>query len=337
MGLAAGAAAGLFGLFWWLGRVGPTGASLRPFQYLPANSVVAAHVDLAGLRDQPLLRRALAGPSGPPLEADYAEFVRGTGFNFERDLDSISLAVSCVGRRCDASQAGVVQAVLEGRFDRPKLETYGRQRRRGSSTHLAHTVDLFDGPSGQPFRLAFLGQGRLAFSNSAAAAPIENMIELWEHRDGGLEKRLRELHVPEHLPAGSQAWLAVDLERVAGSLSVPAGRISPGVSFSMEVLRGSRMVLVAARLGEREVHLRLIAECASGGEAWRAAESLAGLRQLLRALAARQTPPGGGAEMTRLLEGISIGVEKKTAVVRLSLDTAQLERLLRDSAASADR
>ncbi len=311
-------------LVWWYARR-QTGGAPRSFQYLPAGSVAAIHLDLAGLRTSSLIRQALKSQAGPQLESDYAEFVQSTGFNFERDLDSVSLGIS------GPQGARVVHAVLEGRFDRDKVDRYSRERRQATRAHLGHDINLFTGPSGRKFRLAFLAPGRLAFSNAPdSSSSIEKMIELSQRQAPSLESRLRELHVFDYLPPENQVWIAVDMERV-GRLNVPAGPISSGTSFSADFLRGSRMGLVAARIGDRDVELRMVAACVTGEEARRVAQALSGLRALLAALAAREDPKGAaGSELARALERISIGVEKNAAVVRWKLETALLERMLRE-------
>lgn len=308
-------------LAWWYVQARSQRA-LRSFRYFSPGSTIAIHLDLAALRNSPLVRRTFKSQGLPPLEPEYAEFVHATGFDFERDLDSVSLGIS------GAEGARVVHAILQGRFDRQKADHYSRQHRQDTHVHLGHTISLFTGPSGRQFRLAFLTPARLAFSNAPEAWPIEKMIELAEGRGPDLEDRLEELRVPEHLPAGTQLWVAVDLER-AGYWKVPAGVATSGTSFSTELLRGSRMGLLAVRTEGQQVDFRMVAECSSGEAAQRVAGSLSGLRALLVALAEREEGDGQGAEMARALRRISIVAEKNATVVRWRLEAAWLEQLLR--------
>ena len=309
-------------LVWWYMEAHNQKA-LSLFRYLPPDSTMAINLDLAGLRNSSMVRRVLDGQTPPQLERDYAEFVRATGFDFERDLDSVSLGIS------GPEGARVVHAVLQGRFDQQKVEHYSRQHRQDTSTHLGRSINLFTGPSGRPFRLAFLAPGRVAFSNAPDRRPIEKMVELAERPAPDLEDRLRELPVLEHLPEGSQMWVAVDLER-AGQWRM-AAPVGSGTSLSIELLRGSRLGLLAVRIGEQQVDFHMVAECDSGAGAQEVARSLAGLRALLVALAEREEGSGLGAELASALKGISIEVEKNAAVVRWRLEAAWLERLLRES------
>ena len=310
-------------LVWWYIEARSQKA-LRSFRYLPPGSTIAIQLDLAGLRKNSLVRRVLDGQKPLQLEPEYAEFVRATGFDFERDLDSVSLGIS------GQEGARVVHAVLQGRFDRQKVERYSRQHGQETSAHLGHSINLFTGPSGRPFGLAFLAPGRLAFSNAPNQWPIRKMLELAEQRAPDLEDRLQELRVLEHISAGTQVWVAVDLERV-GQWRMPAGVGSSQTSLSIELLRGSRMGLLAVRIGKQQVDFHMVAECDSGEGAQEVARSLLGLRALLVALAAREEGSGLGAEVASALKRISIAVEKNAAVVRWRLEAAWLERLLREA------
>ena len=319
--VVAGAAAAA--LVWWYIEAGSQKA-LRSFRYLPPGSTIAVNLDLAGLRNNPMVRRLLEGQEPPQLEREYSEFVRATGFDFERDLDSVSLGIS------GPEGARVVHAILQGRFNRQKVEHYSRQRRQSTIAHLGHSINLFTGPSGRTFRLAFLAPGRLAFSNAPDQWPIRQMVELAERKAPDLEDRLQELRVLDHLPAGTQVWVAADLKRF-WQWRMPVGVGSPGTSLGIELLRGSRMGLLAVRVGEQHVNFHMVAECDSGEGAQEVARSLLGLQTLLVALAAREDESGLGAELASALERISISVEKNAAVVRWDLEAESLERLLRDS------
>ncbi len=315
--------AAVLGLTWWYVRSRAV-ASREDFRYLPADATIAACLDLAGLRESSLVRRALRSQAPPQWEADYAEFVRETGFNLERDLDVVSLAISGPqGRRS-------VHAVLRGRFDRERIRQYASRHRQATSSYRSRTIDTFVGPSGRVFRLVFLGRDRLGFSNAADARAIEDMIRQAGESGRSLRERLEELHVFDHVPAGAQAWVAADWERL-GSVSVPAG-LGSGGAFSAELLRGARLGLLGARVGDSDVEAHLAAEFASAADAQKAAETLSALRTLLKGLAARRGGAAGG-ELARALEGLSISVEANAAVIRWKIAGRVLEQLLSQSAA----
>ena len=266
-------------------------------------------------------------------DADYERFVRQTGFQFERDLDRVSLGIA---RGPDSkSELPVVNALLEGRFDQMRAALDAHPGRADRRTQQGHAVDSYDGPGGRRFRISFLSGDRLAFSNSAEAAPMDRMIGLWEGDRPGLGQRLEELGVFQHVPAGAQAWAALDMEKAPGLMSLPAGAISPGTSLSADLLRGSRMVLLAAHASPRDLELRLVARCAVKADARRVADSLAGIRALLSAMAARGAPGKAPSEAARALDSLKIEVAAETALVRWTVDNATLERWMNAAALPA--
>ena len=288
---------------------------------LPAGCLFAVHADLAALRSNPLalhLARAWA-PGG--WETDYAEFVRATGFDFERDTRWVAIGVS------GAEDARVTDAVIDAGFDHARLDTYMAARRKLSESYQGCAIDTFHGPSGRLFRLAFLDGRRLLFSNAPAPDRIRTMVQLGTRGGDSLARRFKDLGAFEHIPAGSQIWLGADLERGA-SLRLP---IAPGsdTSFTSDLLRGGRLALISARLDNQRAELRLLALYGSQAEARHAADSLAGLRALARLLAGREPAlTKGPADFARALDAISITTDKNAAVATWPMDAVLLENWL---------
>lgn len=311
-----------FALFWWFSPW-RRGLEEQGFRLLPPDGLFAIHVDVAGLRDSPTLERAFAR-AAPALEADYGDFVRGTGFNWERDLDTLDVAVA------GPPDHRVVNALLTGRFHREKIDPYLASRRKSSTFHVSVNIDEFTGPSGRPLRIAFLGSGRLLFSNAPGPEPMMKMAELSRRSGESLGSRLRDLGVFERVPRGTQVWASADLERGA-QLALPA----PGsdASFTSELLHGSRVALASARLASPDVALQVQAAYSDDASAERVARGLNGLRSLLRALAERRTPAATRSDWEKALDAINVTQEKHSVLIRLQLDAAFLTRLF-DAATS---
>jgi hypothetical protein len=307
-------------LLWWFS---PWHRDLRAqnFRFLPPDGVFAIHVDMAALRNTPLMGQALAqAPS--TMETDYRAFLTGTGFNFEQDLDSIDIGVS------GPASARVVNAVLVGRFHREKIDTYLAPRRKSTELHTSVNIDEFQGPSGRPLRLAFLGSGRMLFSNAPGPEPMRRMAELTRREGESLGDRLRALNVFSRVPGEVQVWLSADLER-AGRITVPA----PGsdASFTSDLLRGSRVALASAKVAGKDVELRLEAQYANAGDAARVSQSLIGLRALLRALAERRSP-GKTTDWEKTLDQVTVSTTENNVALTLRVGQDFLVQLLKENA-----
>ncbi len=306
-----------FALFWWFSPW-HRGLEEKGFALLPPDALFAVHLDLASLRNNASVQR-LIGQVSPRLESDYADFIKATGFDWERDLDTVDVAIA------GPPDQRVINAVLAGRYHREKIDAYLAPRRKSSTFHSSINIDEFTGPSGRPLRIAFLGSGRLLFSNAPGPQPITRMVELSRRSGECLGDRLRALDVFAHLPRGSQLWASADLERGA-QVDVPA----PGsdASFTSDLLKGSRMALASATLTSQQVELRLQAEYTDGAAAERVARGLAGLRSLLKALAERRNASDSTTDWQKMLDQVAVSQNGPNVAVNLKLDAGLFERLL---------
>jgi hypothetical protein len=88
---------------------------------MPATATSIIFADFAELRNSPFAAQLYSWAPQPQLDADYAQFLRDTGFDYERDLDRIAIAIT---RR---AQDTSLFAIADGRFDRKKLVVYASQ------------------------------------------------------------------------------------------------------------------------------------------------------------------------------------------------------------------
>ena len=100
-------------------------------------------------------------PTPQQVDAEYAQFLRDTGFDYERDLDRIAIASFQRG------QGTTIFVVADGRFDRKKIDTYTSQ----FGTHESRGGrEIFSVPvSGSPRKIsfAFPRQNRIALTDNA--------------------------------------------------------------------------------------------------------------------------------------------------------------------------
>lgn len=129
---------------------------------LPANGNAAVFLDFSQLRTSPFPAQVLALAPQQAPDSDYAQFLHATGFNYERDLDRIVLAMDRQPQNLS------VFAVAEGRFDRKRIEEYGA---RFGSLKTADGKTLYAVPVNGSTRKAyftFLRDDRIAWANDSA-------------------------------------------------------------------------------------------------------------------------------------------------------------------------
>jgi hypothetical protein len=126
----AAIAAALIGANFLPGRAMQASPSTGLLDALPAGASSLVYVDLVAVRASSFYQhRPDKGPIAVPNQ-DYADFVRSTGFDFEKDLDRVVVA-SWFAPSGKDSRKDV--AIAEGRFDQAKIRDYAL--RHGKMDH----------------------------------------------------------------------------------------------------------------------------------------------------------------------------------------------------------
>ena len=129
---------------------------------MPADASAVFYLDLAQLRTSPFLAQLFRWAPQPTPDSDYAQFLQATGFNYERDLDRLAVALN------RQSQNSTALAIVDGRFDRKKIEAYAA---RYGSLKTADGKTLFAVPvngSNRKAYLMFLRDDRMALANDSS-------------------------------------------------------------------------------------------------------------------------------------------------------------------------
>jgi hypothetical protein len=127
-----------------------------------ANAVLFA--DFSQFRQAPFVAQLYAWAPKPQADADYAQFVNETGFDYVRDLDRLALAVEKRG------QDSAVFAILDGKFDRQKISAYAL---KDGSIVKTEGHEVFFVPingTAKKISFVFLWNDRIALTNDASLA-----------------------------------------------------------------------------------------------------------------------------------------------------------------------
>ena len=136
---------------------------------LPAGAPSLVYIDLAAIRASSFYQhRPDKGPIAIPNQ-DYSDFMRSTGFDFEKDLERVVVASWPAGA---AKEPARVVAIAEGRFDRAKIRDYAMHK--GKLDHQQGR-EVFIFPSSDRVgmsALTFLDDRRIALVNGTSIAPL---------------------------------------------------------------------------------------------------------------------------------------------------------------------
>jgi len=146
---------------------------------MPEDASAVVYLDLAQLRSSPVLVQLFRWAPRPAPDGDYAQFLQATGFNYERDLDRLALAFN------RQAQNSTAFAIIDGRFDRKKIEAYGA---RYNSLKTADGKTLFAVSMSESNRKAyftFLRDNRMAWANDSSyffQKPRSSSSTEWQER-----------------------------------------------------------------------------------------------------------------------------------------------------------
>jgi hypothetical protein len=291
-------------------RLVPPGEGSARAEFLrlvPARATSVVFVDLDELRKSPFLPKLSSFAPHPLEDADYAQFVRDTGFDYERDLGKAFVAFTNLGPVTE------FLVLAEGRFDRKKIDAYLDRTAQPTEQGGLRVFRLASAMGGRRLSLAFLARDRVALGNSenlfaalAAAAKGSGRAEWQMHFD-------RLSGTPAFSVIRRDGALQEALNRAA-----PGGFHSPALSALLSELEW--ISLSGKPDGER---LRIVAEGESNSD--RIASELRDFLEGIRVLAQN------GLQDPKLRE--QMNAEQRDAYLEL-LRTAEVEKIDRGEAKS---
>src|ERR1700692_1872293 len=162
-------AGGLFYLSFAHGKTANAAPAPELLSALPAGAPTLVYLDLAAVRASSFYQhRPDKGPIAIPNQ-DYADFMRSTGFDFEKDLERVVVA-SWPPDSPNGPRKSV--AIAEGHFDRAKIRDYAM--RKGKLDHQqGREVFLFPGTDPKTTNaITFLDDRRIALIAGSSIAPL---------------------------------------------------------------------------------------------------------------------------------------------------------------------
>lgn len=310
LALLAGGAAAYFR--WWIERP-PEAVRLLP----DPDAVV--YLNLRPVR----LASAFAKLPQVQHDADYDEFVRATGFDFERDLDEAAIAVHLAQDAAPAANGAQANASLRetryseafvGRFDAAALTRYFEKIARGKETYAG--APIFSIPvEERTVRVAVVSKNLAVVSNVEDASVIRGMID--RSRNDGLMASGPALvgDFYKEVPAGSMAWTIAHSKH---NLPLPNG---------LELAMPDGVTWVGSVRYAGAVELKAQAIAANNDDAKKIVESLNTLLALFHSIQSSVKTQESDADVKRVFDSVQVTQQNNRALVTASVPTGFLEKM----------
>jgi len=304
-------ASGFFGYQRWGSSKGSPRTEL--LAEMPSDASAVVFLDFDELRRAPFIARLYEWAPKPQSDADYAQFVRETGFDYERDLDRVAIATKKNG------QDSVLFAIADGKFDRARISAYASRFGTVEKNGGREVYSLPASGVAKKISFTFLKDGQIALADGE---DVNAFLKAGNRKEDAAEWRTRF----ERL-AGSPIFAVIRQDAGAGSAlaaQAPGGLRSPQLSTLLDQLQW----ITLAGKPDNEV-LRVVAEgeCATDATVRQLADLLNGVVILAQAglndsKTRQQLDPAAREAYLELLRGADVSRIDRgdTKSVRLVLE-----------------
>jgi hypothetical protein len=281
---------------------------------------------------EPLRKLGLIPKNPPPVhDPEYEEFVRETGFQFERDLEEAAFAVHAPPRRIDTEPAPGAPAqfrrfseVFRGRFDFQR--TSGYLRKLAKSVETYRDVEIYSIASeGRTVRVGLLGVGLAAASNTDGPQALHYMVDRYKQLALPFGGPLIVRQYYPHVPFASLLW---GIARVAGEGEQGASLTLPG---GLDVFFPSQAVIVGSVRYTTAIQVKAEAFTASAEEAKRIVEQANGFLAIFHGLQTTFNPSGTDRDVKAFFDSLQVQQYRTRAVFSASVPPTFLKKIFSEA------
>jgi hypothetical protein len=240
----------------------------------------------------------------PPDDPEYQDFVKQTGFQFERDLDEVAMSQRAPGSdNTDSSE------IFTGRFDQQRLTTY-LQRLATSTERYADKLIYSIPHQGHTVRVVILGPRQAAVTNIGSADPMHSIID--KSRNSSLAGKGAYLleNYYGHVPLTSLAWLIYRTPANAAAPQLPGG-------LSFDFLQNTVTVGSLRYAGSVQLTAQIFA--ADEGAAANVADSINTFLALYRSVGQSVGARGTDPDVKAAMDSIQVRHEGDKAIVNATV------------------
>ncbi len=261
---------------------------------------------------------------GENRDPEYEQFVKQTGFDFERDLNHAAFAIHYGG---GADKETRYSEILQGHFDHSRVSEYLR-RLSNNSIEQYDGFEVYVIPlEGRTLRVALLGVDTAAASNNSDPAMIHYMID--RYKESALPfagpPLVRDYY--RRVPIGSVVWtIARTPEQVSmqdrEELLIPGGWSS---------LLPQKSIVIASARPLNDVHLRAQVITQNESQAHSFVERVNTFIALFKSIDISMDGGGPDPDVKKAFDSFQVKQEKNEALVTADVPFAFFRKMVTES------
>jgi len=256
-------------------------------------------------------------------DPQYEDFVRETGFEFERDLDKAAFAVHYGAVTNGKAGESRYSEILQGHFDSGRVANYLRKLAAKVEPYEGH--EIFSIPvEDRTVRVALLGVDIAAASNTEDPGIIRGMIDRYRRAALPFTGPSLVSQYYGRVPLGSVVWTiarppAAGAKEENGELFSPSG---------WSGLLPSDSVVIASARPLNDVHLRAAVITHSEAEAQTFTQRVNAYLTLFRSLEISMDTGGPDKDVKAAFDSLEVHQDKNEAVLTGKIRFAFFKKLL---------
>jgi hypothetical protein len=260
-----------------------------------------------------------------PKERDpqYEDFVRQTGFEFERDLDKAAFAIDYGASNNGKPAETRYSEILQGRFDSARVSDY--LHKLATRVERYQDYDIYIIPvEGRSVRVALLGIDIAAVSNTESPETIHGMIDRYKQAALPFSGPPLVSDYYRRVPLGSIIW-TIAKPPAARSSQDHSELLLPG---GWSGLLPSDSVVIASARPLNDVRLRADVITRSSSEAQTFTEQVNTYLTLFKSLEISMDTGGPDQDVKAAFESLEIHADKNEAVLTAKVPYAFFKKVL---------
>jgi hypothetical protein len=266
-------------------------------------------------------------------EPEYDQFIRETGFQFERDLDAVAFAVHYPSTQLGAPNPASsnpaqdqprFSEVFVGHVEAERINNYLRKISR--QQELYRGVKIFIIPlEGRTVRAAMLGVREVAVSNTDGTQVIHGMIDRYKKLASPFAgpQLLRSYY--KKLPHDAIAWAIVSGPSGPPSAAAQLPSTVLGSEYR-DLLTGS--VILASLHYDKALQLRAAAYCPSEEKASRLADRMGIFLELFRGMQSNVGRGVGDQDVKQFFDSLRVEQQGKNAILTASVPVGFIKKAI---------
>lgn len=259
-----------------------------------------------------------------PKERDpqYEDFVRQTGFEFERDLEKAAFAIHYGAAPKGKSSETRYSEILQGHFDRTRVANYLSKLATGVESYQGY--DIYSIPvEDRTVRVSLLGVDIAAASNTESADIIHGMIDRYRQAALPFPGPTLVSQYYSRVPLGSIVWTIA--RPPASSPHANDELLLPGAWSGL--LPPDAIVIASAR-PLNEVRLRAEVITGNAAEAERFTQQVEAYVALFKSLEISMDAGGPDKDVKAAFDSLEVHQEKSEALLTAKVPFAFFKKML---------